>query len=725
MTTASLRGSFLRGNKEPSDPTNDAQGDNNTNNKKKKKREEINAWNTYETTAQQARPIRRTDATTAGLYQRRRTDKPGTQTQDVEQNQQQWNMYFEKKETTHVYSDLMQQQGETADELKCKEKNLAESVKTKIKSIFLVYFQDHHSDCFAKDLTGHGDDDDDDDMKIWNWFLGTLPWVQPWIQDNLVFPDLFLFIELCLRGIGQVFFCNNSLSGLLILIALCLQATRTAVHGVLALVSGNLAAMALGFDVSLIRSGLYGYNAVLIGLALSTFQNLEQHRGWSVSVPLVSIFFAGFSCLVFEVLGKLLVPYKAPPLTLPLDMITVAFLASTNTMPRISVGPIYEPALPSYPLYDDISSDISAKGFFQAVMRGIGQIVFCDKTAPCVLIIVAIAVCSRFLAFAAVLGSILGAAMALAVGLDTELVETGLVNFQSTLVVLAAAMFYVPSKGLFALAVVGGIAVFFLQQALETFFSTFGLVYVTFPFCLITLLLIVLQGTTKAALAVPLEAISIPEDHLERVEVLREGFGLFGALDRDQESEYKVTCSVDTELTKIFKAISNDQGSEKDGLASKDPNREMFFAMSDGKGELQVSDYIVSLRNTGLAKSEGLRFAVGVFFLLDKDGSGTIDLEEFLTICRVSKLLPPIRHRLGQFFQFVDLNNNGEISLGEIDSALECLGYNPLSQAIRDKIIRLAGLESEDAEVPVVQFMNIIAAANIRRLTEKLHQKHK
>ena len=702
------RRSLLRGNTEPANGGSDTPG---TNSNNKKKREEINAWNTYESTAQQARPIRQTDATFGGRtgpQLRRRRETEGATTP--------WTNYFEKEES-HAYSELTEDNGELADQLKEKDKNLPESIKMDIQTVFQVYFEDHHSDAFSKDVAGH------DETKVWNWFIGTLPWVQPWIEENLPFPDVFLFLELCLRGIGQVFFCNNSITGLFILVALCLQSTRTAVHGVLGLVSGNLAALALGFDVGLLRSGLYGYNAVLIGLAFSTFQNLEDHRGWSLSVPLISTFFAGFSCLLFEVLGKLLVPYKAPPLTLPLDMITVSFLASTNTMPRISVGPIYDPALPTYPLYDDLSTDISSKGFFQAVMRGIGQIVFSDQTAPCVLVIIGIAICSRFLAVAAVLGSALGAAMALIMGLDADLVQTGLVSFQVTLVVLAATMFYVPSRGLFALALVAGIAVFFLQQAFETFFSTFGLVYVTFPFCLMTLLLIILQGTTKAALAVPLEAISIPEDHLERVEVLREGFGLFGALDSNHEGDFKVTRSVDAELARISKALSSDSNAEKTGIIVKDPNKAIFFAMSDGKSELQVADFVISLRNAGLTKAEGLHFAVGVFFLLDKDGSGTINVEEFLTLCRVSKLLPPIRHRLGQFFQFVDLNNNGEISLTEIDAALECLGYNPLPQTIRNHIVRLAGLDSEDAEIPVVQFMNMIAAANIRALTNNLNQK--
>ena len=41
-----------------------------------------------------------------------------------------------------------------------------------------------------------------------------------------------------------------------------------AVHGVIAIVAGNLAGLLMGFDKSFLSCGLFGYNSFLVGLAL-------------------------------------------------------------------------------------------------------------------------------------------------------------------------------------------------------------------------------------------------------------------------------------------------------------------------------------------------------------------------------------------------------------------------------------------------------------------------
>jgi urea transporter len=55
----------------------------------------------------------------------------------------------------------------------------------------------------------------------------------------------------------QVYFMNNPITGLLILIALFVQNYRTATYGLIALVSSNLFAYALHFGHEMIDSGTY------------------------------------------------------------------------------------------------------------------------------------------------------------------------------------------------------------------------------------------------------------------------------------------------------------------------------------------------------------------------------------------------------------------------------------------------------------------------------------
>jgi urea transporter len=80
-------------------------------------------------------------------------------------------------------------------------------------------------------------------------------------------PGFWLFVELCLRGISQVYFQSNPFTGLLMLTGLFVQSPRVAVHGVLSVVCGNLIAYLLGMDKGMIKAGLFGYNGTSGGLS--------------------------------------------------------------------------------------------------------------------------------------------------------------------------------------------------------------------------------------------------------------------------------------------------------------------------------------------------------------------------------------------------------------------------------------------------------------------------
>lgn len=77
------------------------------------------------------------------------------------------------------------------------------------------------------------------------------------------------------RGIGQVMFQNNALSGLLMLIGIFLNSWQM---GILAL-SGNiistLTAHFSGYGRDDIKNGLYGFNGTLVGIAVGVFMELS------------------------------------------------------------------------------------------------------------------------------------------------------------------------------------------------------------------------------------------------------------------------------------------------------------------------------------------------------------------------------------------------------------------------------------------------------------------
>lgn len=282
------------------------------------------------------------------------------------------------------------------------------------------------------------------------------------------------------------------------------QSTRVAIYGLIALICGNLSAYMLGFNRDLLNSGLFGYNAFLVGLALATFDSSEKHSGYSASLFIWTVVMASFSSVIFVSLGKLLVPYKSPPLTFPFNFATIMFLIATAEMTRVTVGPVREPALPDYVNTGQDNGQLTARMFFAGVIRGIGQVYLADNLASGILVLAGIAVCSRIAALAALVGSALGAAFAVATGVDATLIEYGLFGFNSSLSVTAMFMFYVPSFGASILGTLAALLTVVGQQALSGLLQPYGLPFLTLPFCVISLPLIIFQGTTSIVISVPL-----------------------------------------------------------------------------------------------------------------------------------------------------------------------------------------------------------------------------
>jgi len=84
------------------------------------------------------------------------------------------------------------------------------------------------------------------------------------------------FIDVNLRGVGQVMFQDNPMSGALFIAAIAWGSFAAGVPqvlfgGLLAVVAATRTAQWLGVDRSSLHAGLYGFNGVLVGLALATF----------------------------------------------------------------------------------------------------------------------------------------------------------------------------------------------------------------------------------------------------------------------------------------------------------------------------------------------------------------------------------------------------------------------------------------------------------------------
>ncbi|MEZ8327472.1 urea transporter, partial [Vibrio splendidus] len=77
-----------------------------------------------------------------------------------------------------------------------------------------------------------------------------------------------------LKGISQVSFIDNALSGLVILIAIALNNLKHATWVVLAVIMSTIFSKMIGASNELVAQGLYGYNAILATLALVLYPRI-------------------------------------------------------------------------------------------------------------------------------------------------------------------------------------------------------------------------------------------------------------------------------------------------------------------------------------------------------------------------------------------------------------------------------------------------------------------
>jgi urea transporter len=83
-------------------------------------------------------------------------------------------------------------------------------------------------------------------------------------------------VDINLRGIGQVMFQDNPLTGAFFLVAIArgsyaADVPQVAIAGVVAVIVATLTAQWLHVDDGSLNAGLYGFNGILVGLALATF----------------------------------------------------------------------------------------------------------------------------------------------------------------------------------------------------------------------------------------------------------------------------------------------------------------------------------------------------------------------------------------------------------------------------------------------------------------------
>jgi urea transporter len=340
----------------------------------------------------------------------------------------------------------------------------------------------------------------------------------PWSKRLEARPALEL-ADSCLRGVGQVVFMNNPVTGLLILAGLTVASAWLGLATALGAVAATLTALALGFDRTAVRAGLFGFNGALCGAGLATFFAPQLSADGMVWIVVV----AAFSTVITATLARILVPtFGVPGLTLPFNLATLTFLLAAFAFASDELALAADPALPALGQAVDTTlraemdgSGASAVGaVLNALLRGVGQVFLADSAIAGLLIVAAMAVCSRIAAGFALVGSLVGLLVALAVGADGFAAYHGLWAYNSVLCAIAVGgVFFVLTWRSALAAVACAAAGALLFAAVGTLLAPLGLPGLTLAFCLATLAFLLIKDDTPRLQPVDLAEVTTPEAH--------------------------------------------------------------------------------------------------------------------------------------------------------------------------------------------------------------------
>jgi urea transporter len=304
-----------------------------------------------------------------------------------------------------------------------------------------------------------------------------------WWEGRCTASKFLRFVDLNLRGIGQVMFQDNPLSGLLFFIGIgwgsyAAGMPQVAIGGFVALVAATLTAQWLRVDAADLGAGLYGYNAYLVGLALGTFLTVSPL--WWVYVALggaVSVPATLGTANVFKTWG-------VAALTAPFVLTAWLFLLATYAFSSIGGG-----ALPMtaeiVPIDPAAANPLAFGDFVQGTLKSITQVFLKASLLAALLLLVGLAVNSIAAAVFALAGAIVAVATAHVLGAESDLIAGGLMGFSPVLTAIAlGTVFYKPGLKVAIYALVGTVFTVIVQGAMNVALTPFGIPTLTGPFVL-------------------------------------------------------------------------------------------------------------------------------------------------------------------------------------------------------------------------------------------------
>uniref|UniRef100_A0A8C7Y8X6 Urea transporter n=1 Tax=Oryzias sinensis TaxID=183150 RepID=A0A8C7Y8X6_9TELE len=340
--------------------------------------------------------------------------------------------------------------------------------------------------------------------SLWDFTGDMRPWGE-WVKRQILAIQL---IDYILRGVAQVMFVNNSLSGLLIVGGLFLQNPWWALNGLLGTAISTVSAIALRQNRDAVSAGLHGYNGSLVGILMAVFSAKGDWYPW-LFIP--NVLLSMLCPVVSSALSAITSKWDVPIFTLPFNILICLHISATG-----AAHPFFPQVCCQFqeiPIIN-FSSIITFTTVFLSVPVGVGQVFGCDNPWTGGVILLALLLCSPTICFHAILGSIAGLCTGLALAAPPADVYSGLWGYNSVLSCIAiGGVFYALTWQTHILALTCAFFCAYVSSATSKLMSVLSLPACTWPFCLSTLIFLLLSSENPALCRLPLAAVSYPEEN--------------------------------------------------------------------------------------------------------------------------------------------------------------------------------------------------------------------
>ncbi|XP_045136142.1 urea transporter 2-like isoform X1 [Portunus trituberculatus] len=323
--------------------------------------------------------------------------------------------------------------------------------------------------------------------SVSGWLIGDAPAVREalakfsWKSPVVVVK----IIDSVLRGIAQVAFGNNPLTGLLILIGLFVGNVYSGLGAILCSLTAIFTAKVLNWQDDAVAAGHSNFNAVLIGTVTTALYPAVFGEAIPLPVWGYMVIAAVFTVCVMGGLGRIMEGHNIPALTLPFNIaVSTTFLC----MKMAGYGTTTT---------DSSSADSAAEEaihwgqVFRGTLLAAGHVWAVEDVACSCLVYLALFIFSPILALASYTGAALGTFSGLLVSSSPyAAVYHGVWGYNGFLAAGSISFFMVPKPRILLLAAINAVFATFIQSALGPVYAANGLPVFTFPFCLASVVML-------------------------------------------------------------------------------------------------------------------------------------------------------------------------------------------------------------------------------------------